>query len=407
MATSTVTTTDAAWAAVKAATAGDTIVLATGNYGVLTLSNFSKAQPGVTVKAGGPVVLDGLVVNGSQGLSFEGFEIALPQPKGQYAVQAVGSSQLAFRNLQGHSADLSLGGVGIFVRDCSDLTMEACAFHHLGVGVGLMDSQRVSLTDTDIHDLGADGVDIAGCSNCVLDGVRVHDLRPTVDADGSVSVHPDAFQFWSTAKNALGVDNVIRNCSYVRGSAGAQAGFGGAAQGIFAESQQNLQVVGNALVGTLLNGISFSTCVGGLIQGNLVQGYEDYGARIIVRGGSSDVAVKDNTATAPVVLLHQAGEADPVRPVVSGTTVTANARVGDASALDAWLAQRSEPPPLAEPDPKDAQIAALTVRAQAAEASLADTQGKLSDALTQLAAAGAALNAEQARVAAARTALEA
>jgi len=407
MATSTVTTTDAAWAAVKAAAAGDTVVLAAGEYGVLTLSNFSKAEPGVTVKAGGSVLLESLVVNGSHGLSFEDFEIGLPQPKEQYAVQAVGSSRLAFRRVQAHSADLSLGGVGMFVRDCGDLTIEACAFHHLGVGVGLMDSQRVSVTDVDIHDLGADGVDIAGCSNCVLDGVRVHDLRPTVDADGSVSVHPDAFQFWSTAKNALGVDNVIRNCSYVRGDAGAKAGFGGAAQGIFAESQQNLQVVGNALVGTLLNGISFSTCVGGLIQGNLVQGYEDYGARIIVRGGSSDVVVKDNTATAPVVLLHQAGEADPVRPVVSGTTVVANAKVGDASALDTWLAQRAQPGPPAQPDPRDAEIAALTGRAQAAEASLAEIQGKLSDALAQLAAAGAALSAEQARVAAARTALDA
>ena len=329
--TLSVNNTQALWAAVKASSPGDTVLLRTASYGPVELNNFNFAAPGVTVKAApnAKPVLSGLTTKDSRGLNFSGLEIAMA-PSQPYGVYALSSSRIKYETLNVHKADNSLTGTGFFLRDSSDLSITDSEFHHLGGGGGILDTSNATIANNRFHDIDTDGVDFGGSAGALVSGNTFTDFFPSEGA------HPDAIQFWETKEHpmpsgAVVKDNIIRR------------GKGRAMQGIFVESQSNITIVGNAMSGTMANGISVSTTKTAEIRDNFVQGYRDFGARIIARGGSSNVTVTENV-TPSVADLRQANEANNVNFVERKNTTIRDAAVGDNSAMDAWLAKRGRKP---------------------------------------------------------------
>jgi len=410
MTATTVSTTDAVWAAVKAANAGDVITLAAGKYAALTLSGFIK--DGVTIKGAG-AVLGALTVTNCQGLNFDGLEVAQADTStGHYANAISGSSKIAFANMNVHTATGVLSGIGFFIRNSSEISVKASELHHLGVGMSIIDSPNCTVTGNTFHDINTDGIDNAGAPGVTIVGNHFTDFYPDVGA------HPDAIQFWPTAANPRPSGAVVKDNVIVRGK-------GRVMQGIFVAGQDNITITGNAMAGTMYNGISLSGVNTALIADNFVQGFVDMGADIMVRGGSTKVVCRDNTCSQAPTTYAGATEAvvKPEDYLISGTVMIPAAQVGDLSALNAWLAAKAgataTPPPVTPPpvaDPRDATIADLTAELSAANAATVAAQTAASTAqrtladyqaaqATKIAALQAQFDAAEAKIAAAEAAL--
>jgi hypothetical protein len=399
-ATSTVSTSDALWAALKAAAPGDVVQLADGTYPSVSLyANaqnplFVKAAPGITVipAPGAHPVLGGLSLDGAQGLTFRGLEIQMT-PAQQYGAYVGNAARIVLDGLTIHQADGSLQGVGVFARNSTDIAVTNSEIHHTGVGVTSMDVTRAKVAGNSLHDIATDGIDLAGSPQAMVDGNRVTSLFPEAGA------HPDCIQAWATAANPSPDGVQITNNVCTRG-------LGTAAQGIFIESHSNITIRDNAVACTMANGIGVSTTNGALIEGNFDQGCDDFGSRIIARGGatgSSNITVRGNTVTQPVVNLVQAGDMPVTNFAASDNTQIAVVKTPpagtapDTSDLDAWVAANigaATAPTVVVIDPRDAQIAALTQAANDNAATVSGLQAQLATAIAQLASLTAADKAQ-------------
>lgn len=388
-ATVTVSTPAAAYTAAKADHPGDVILLAAGFYGTLDLSNLSIAAPGVSVQPapGANVLLGQVTINNSQGLNLSGFEVVQSPASWMTSVYVTGSSRIALDGLYVHQTDPAIGSNGVQLRDTTDSSLTNSRFDHLGVAGLFIDAQRLRVAGNTAGSLTADGFDFAGVGGSLIDGNRLSDFTP------AAGVHDDAIQFWGTANNPLPAGNVVSNNIISRGK-------GVVVQGVFAESQANLMITGNAMTGTMFNGISVSSTKGATIAGNFVQGWADMGSAIVARGGSSDVTVSGNTISDPVNNVPANGS----ELAVTGFTLGANtaikaAAVGDRSAMDAWLKAKGSPvvvtpvvtPPVPIPDSRDTLITTLQAQAKVTAAQLKTATDQITSLLDDKRSQSAAL----------------
>ncbi|WP_372785031.1 right-handed parallel beta-helix repeat-containing protein [Phenylobacterium sp.] len=395
--TVTVSSTDAAYAAVKADQPGDVVLLAAGVYGALDLSNLVVAAPGVTVKPapGANVLLGQVTISNSQGLNLSSFEVVQSPASWMSSVYVTNSSRINLDGLHVHQSDPAISSNGVQFRDTTDSSLTNSQLDHLGVAGLFIDAQRLTVAGNSVAHLTADGFDFAGVGGSLIDGNRLTDFNP------AAGVHDDAIQFWGTANNPSPVGNVVSNNVISRGD-------GVVVQGVFAESQASLTITGNAMTGTMFNGISVSSTKGATISGNFVQGWADMGSAIVARGGSSDVTVGGNTISSPVNNVPANGtELAVINFVLGQNAAIAPAAVGDTSAMEAWLKAKAAPVVTPPPDPRDVQIVALTVQLATARAQLTSFGTQVKTLQGQATAAQAATAAANAKVAALRNTLSA
>jgi Ca2+-binding RTX toxin-like protein len=327
----TVTSSDGLLAALKTAHNGDTILLAPGNYGDISLYNV-HTDGVVTIQSADSAHLataSSLTLNQSSGLAFSGLDVALAS--GGNAVAVMSSSNIALSGLKVHGVTGVDQGVGAMVRDSTGVTISGSDFTALGSGIGHLNSSTIAFTNNTFHNLETDGIFGGGSSHVVVSGNSFTEFHPLTGD------HPDAIQFWGATSGAPGTDVTITDNVITRGA-------GDPIQGIFIEYTNGLNISGNAMTGTMTNGISLSGSNNAVVEDNLVQGSSDTGARIIVRDGSTNVTVTGNTITEPVVNLQQTGSLPNVNFTASGNTLIAQASVGDTSTLNAWVTQHSGVP---------------------------------------------------------------
>lgn len=170
----------ALWTAVKSSSPGDTVLMRSGSYGIVELSNFNFAAPGVTVKAapGARPVMTSLVVKNSKGLNFAGLEIAMA-PKQQYGIFAVASERINYDNMTSHQADNSMDGSGFFLRSSDRISVTNSEFHHVGVGGVSLDTSNLTVANNRFHDVDTDGVDLAGSPGATVSNNTFTDFFPS------------------------------------------------------------------------------------------------------------------------------------------------------------------------------------------------------------------------------------
>lgn len=380
------------WAVLGAAKPGDIVQLQAGDYGDLAAWNFKKAAPGVTIEPapGAAVTISSINAGGSSNLTFTGFDVVM-KPTTQYGLQAGGAGgNVVFDRMKVHQADASLlQGVGFWVRNGANVTIRNSEFYWLGLGGGLMDSDHVTISGNLIHDVGVDGIDLAGVTNVLVSRNVIHDSHPSGGA------HPDGIQWWSTATTPTNGVEIAYNH--------IERGAGGASQGVFGEDGANVSIHDNELLGTMYNGIGLARTKGAQIRHNFVAGYPDMGTRIIVRGGCDAVTIEGNAAQ-EVVNYVTTTEPACTNLTIQGNTTIPAVQLGDLSALDAWKGVAVSTPPAA--DPLQVTVEALKAQVAVATQTAADTKAALAQAQQQLAAAQAQASALAAKVAAAKVALQ-
>jgi hypothetical protein len=272
-------------------------------------------------------------------------------------------------------------GQGVSLQRSPGVTVQNMNIHDCVGGIGVSLSDDVLITANRIHDIEIDGVQVVGGSRVTVTDNHFTDFYP------KPGDHSDAIQFTNSGTVGPQTDITIKGNTYVRGKGPA------AVQGIFLGNEakvdyQRITISDNMLLGTIYQGI-LVVHADVAVERNTVAGFNDFPTSWI----------KADTCTGKLV----GNIATSLQAVNSPALVqTGNQTIAPIPATDHYS------PPVAvvaPPDPivvlkgqlaaANADLAAMTTRAVTSEASLAD-------ALKRLADVGAALSADEAKLAAVR-----
>ena len=304
-------------AALKVAKGGDTILLANGNYGAVTLTHDFASK--VTLKAvtEGGAIFDTVKLSGVTNLALDGIT-----SNKNLAIE-MGSKNVTVLNTDVKG--------GIYARDVNGLKIDNVETSGGQFGVLFNSVQNFSLTNSHIHDSVEDLMRITGNS---YNGTIENNV--VANTTGGKPLHPDIIQFFA-AKGVTPHDITIRgNLLYDHTEAGKPP-----AQGIFlsdpgAGGYKNILIEDNMIRTNSVNTIYIN---GGqenvVVRGNtLIPGLGDGGAMIrlaqksgldnsgtLVEGNIAKLLV-DETKSSDLVNNHIYGRDADLAKLFSGTDYT-------------------------------------------------------------------------------------
>jgi Ca2+-binding RTX toxin-like protein len=285
---------------------GDTISLAAGDYGEVSIDNVNFSQMvTITSASGSQAVFDGLAVTGSSGLAFNHLTFSTvgtvnAGPDAYANPFSFANSQKININSVTVTGDPSLLPAnqpnGLLIRYSSNIHVVGSKFQYVHVGLGEFFNNNIVVSHNIFHHIGNDGIDNAGSSY-----VEISDNTFRRFEHGDSTQHPDAIQFWTTGTTAsatnIDVSNNLINLNK-----------GTLAQGVFITDDvgtlpyQNVTVTNNMIIGALGNGIALNHINNGVVTGNdvltLTNEVASYGpvtSRIVLLNDSG-VTLQDNHA---------------------------------------------------------------------------------------------------------------
>jgi Ca2+-binding RTX toxin-like protein len=329
MTTTTVSSAAALNSALKAAQAGDTILLAPGTYAGVVASNLNFASD-VTIASANPgamATLTGLSVQSSSGLQFQNLDFFVNPTGGDNPFLVSRSHDIGFSGLSVHGT-LNGNPVGdrsaMLVRDSDGVTVANSTFQDLWMGLGHLNTTHFMVENNTFKMIQVDGLRGGGSSYMTVRDNTFSDFRP------GATDHADMIQFWTTNTTTAAHDIVIT------GNVMQRAGTTGMIpQGIFLNDEahvgyERITIEGNLAVGMAYNAIAVYGAGDVRIHDNAVVGFGDFLPRIRLEA-VHDAEVSDNQATT-IIVTNSTGV------VQSGNTAVAVVTDGGAAFTAAWLA---------------------------------------------------------------------
>ncbi len=327
----------AMFAAGVGASGGKTYLLAGIDFGNVYLKNHDFSSDPIIIAGQAGTQFASLVLDNMQGSSWSGFNaygayqggngVEITNHSAHLALDAVTSnSQAAWGTQSGGGIRARLSSF-ITINGRRDATLSDITGRN--TGLTLLDCTDCTVTNLTLSNIRSDGIRPIGCNRVMIDGNLGFSWFP------QPGDHQDWIQWYDSALNA-NANITISNNGWIRVGGGGENS--GAAQGYFGDKGTNFVISGNYAVGCLYNGIARSGGAETQIDDNFIQGFPDYAAKIIVRNGSVDCSVTDNSAQ--VISNYAAGGVNPgFTPIVlpGSNTIIGSTPVGNFTALDAWL----------------------------------------------------------------------
>ncbi|NJM82102.1 MAG: hypothetical protein HC844_06065 [Tabrizicola sp.] len=330
MATVSVSNADQLKSALANAKAGDTILLATGNYGALSTGN--DYGTAITIKSANPdapATFSSVSLNGATGITFDSINFDYKFKTGDSIdvspFEVFNSSNITFRNstfdgdvakgLGGGSDGYALGR-GLVIGNSNGVTVEGSEIKNFMRGVFAYESQNIKVIDNDISGMRSDGLNFTQVQGVLIEDNFIHDFR----AAAGTGDHGDMIQFWTSGTTKPSTDITIRGNTL-------DVGQGSWSQSIFMRNEvvdqgkagasmyyQNVLIEGNTIKNAHTHGITVGETDGLVVQNNVLvaatlnksNGYNaeyiaDFGSnagimvpRIILSSPSDDVVLKNN-----------------------------------------------------------------------------------------------------------------
>ncbi len=318
-------------AALNSAKAGDTILLEAGNYSNVQINNlvFDGAVTIASKDPGNPATFTGLVVTGSENLSFQNLHMDFSSPWTVWNAQIVNSKNIELNNLDFHGSlnnNPADDQNAVLIRNSEGVTISGSEFQEFSHAVSMMGGSGVRIEGNSFHDLRSDGVMGAGTSNVqIVDNVFT-DFFPS---DGD---HPDAIQFLTRGTTEKAHDILVSGNLITRGE-------GGVIQGVFVTDQigigyERVTITDNVIAGGMYNGIMVSLANNVVIDGNVVASYGDQKSWIRVVD-STNAQLGNNQAGAYVLQNN-------TNLTQSGDTVLTALTDQQVANLKTWLAANTD-----------------------------------------------------------------
>lgn len=278
--------------AITAASAPVTLLLAPGNYDLITIS----AKAGVTLRSASdssPAVLRGLYIKSSSGITIDNIRIAGPNTNlitrlWVYQSSDVNLSRIDIPGTAG-SFDTPIS-CAITVRQSANVSLAQYRVSWARFGVCLAYDKNVSVLNGIVRDIQSDGVNVAAVQGLLVQGNDFATFHP-LSTD-----HPDAVQVFATS-TIPGSSNVVVNDNLFSRDGG------GIVQGVFMRDGTlvnpitNVTITNNVIAGGMYNGIAILSGISAKIANNIVIGYPDMQSWVRVNY-AQDVTVEDVKANA-------------------------------------------------------------------------------------------------------------
>jgi Ca2+-binding RTX toxin-like protein len=329
--TTTVATAAALNTALQAAKAGDTILLAAGNYAGVLIKNFDAGGT-VTIESKDPLhraVITSLQVTGSGNLDFEGLEFSFKDNNSNgIGISVAHSHDLTFNNLKVHGTlnnDPTTDQNGIRMDWSSNVTVSNSEFQQLHNAIAAVNSNNVSVTGNNIHDIRTDGFDGNGSSYVTIANNDFSNFK-YVQND-----HSDAIQFFTAGQSAAVTDITVSGNVISQGETGHRA------QGIFFSNEAdlpflNVAIDGNLVIGGHWNGIYVDDAPDAQITNNVATSLTGQEVPWIKAVNTDGVVVQNNSAKAFILNVNDTNVTD------VGNKITGTVSDWGLASLTSWLA---------------------------------------------------------------------
>ncbi|NNM77627.1 hypothetical protein HJG53_11970 [Sphingomonas sp. ID1715] len=251
---------------------GDTIRLASGNYGLVNLANrvYASTVTITSASATAPAHFDGLTVSGSKNLAFSALDLGrglgATEPEYTKLNTVQMSENVSFSNVSIHGSldgDVTNDGIGLYVTDSKNVAVTGATFTENFRGLLVQRADGFTIGESRFDKIRSDGANFAASDRVT---VRANTFT---DFNRYGTDHADAIQFWNTGQTKGATDILIQNNVFIQTAAGKGA------QGIFMYD---------------LTDYKFTNVV---IENNLMYGNDDWNG-IVVNNGQN-VRIANNT----------------------------------------------------------------------------------------------------------------
>lgn len=307
--------------ALERAGPGETLLLAGGEYGPLTLTG---ARSPVTLRSADPMDparFSGLELRGVQGITLEGLAFDYRFQPGDALWTApfavMDSQQVTLRDCR-FAGDVAQGGpvaddghatgIGLTVDRAADVLIEGNHFVTFYRGLVVSDSDRIAVVGNEVSGVRSDGMNFVADQGLLVADNFIHDFQ-TSALSGD---HPDMIQFWTAGTTRPTQDVVIRD-NVLHAGAGSWTQSILMGNEMIAQGQagpemryRNITITGNVIVNAHLHGISLGEADGVRIAHNTLihlaqaDGEEDnpdlWTPRINLTPTSDNVTIEGNAS---------------------------------------------------------------------------------------------------------------
>jgi len=283
-------------AALEAASPGDVITIAAGDYGLVRLGGQSFDPP-VTLRFNRAAKVKKMRLQNLTGVIFENLhQEAGPSdnPVSENAIFIKGGGNITFRHSSfawAKDGDPLNDGTLIILDGVNGARIEAGHFSDAREAVVIRSSQNIAIVNSRFTDILEDGMVIAGSHNVLIDGNYCADFH----ASAAPEAHPDCIQLQTGGRGVANADVVISNNIILQRN-------GDRAQPIFIASRhpgkQHLRI-------TIENNLSRQATAIGIHVNNtrdlIIRGNQMYPSpqsteypRIVVRQSQGDILIENN-----------------------------------------------------------------------------------------------------------------
>ena len=298
-----VSTTAQLEAAVKVASAGEVIELASGTYNSVNLYG-DKPAGNITIESqnsSSKAVITDIGLGNAGNMSFDnitfstaGHSFTAGYQEYTYGIRLSGASNVSFNSdsfigsaTGGWNNDIS----GVQVLNSTNVSISNSNFQYLHDALDLGGSNGISVSNNTLQDITDDGIDSGGDSNVLITSNTFTNMY-----GDNIGQHSDAIQFCET-NSGVSSNITITNNTMVRGPGGS-----GDLQGIFMQDvdaslgggstvyypYQNVTITGNKISGYGFNSIYVIGADNSNISDNTAVGYSDQAGYIRVQNGVND-----------------------------------------------------------------------------------------------------------------------
>ena len=314
-------------AALGKASGGDTISLAGGNYGHISLIHnrdgddlqFSSKVKIISQELDNPAVFNGLDLRGAKNMIFDGvvfdyvFQPSHPIYLNPFRIKD--SEGITIRNSI-FDGDLAYGlskvddgygyAKGLTVGASSNIEIKNNEFFNFHRGATFGGVTNLVVAGNDVHSIRSDGFNFTAVNHVLIQANHMHDFTGSMGS----SDHRDMIQFWTTATTRPSTDIVIRGNIL-------DIGKGDFTQSIFMRNEevdlgragkemfyQNILIENNVIQNNHLHGITVGETVGLVIRSNTVVRKESTTGTVLdggvgvpainVKGASEKVTIQQN-----------------------------------------------------------------------------------------------------------------
>ena len=289
--------------ALRSVGGGDTILLASGTYGDLSLKEkFSQTVTIASADPGRPAVINAMMLRGAANVELKGLKFDYAPGKSDdspFWIEGARGVTLVDVNIEGQRSGPYGVGIGLRVKNSQDVQLVNSEVADFRNGLSFTNSSNVKVLNTDFRGMSNDAMLLGGMTNMLIQGNDFRDMNspPAIR-------HKDMIQFFTGSGSPASQDIVIRDNVISNPEASHGIFFTNplANAGNLGALYRNVLIEGNDIRSGHTHGISINHGDGVTIRNNTVLQHPDVGSKapitiplINVSYLSTDIVIQGNT----------------------------------------------------------------------------------------------------------------